>query len=177
MPNISTTISSHNHKILDNPTGTQQNNYRLCNCRQKQKCPLDGNCLQQSVVYQATVTSDNDKTATETYIGLTEQPFKTRFNGHTSSFKNEKYKNATELSKHIWELKSRSISYNIHWTIIRKAAAYKPSAKRCQLCITEKYYIICRPKSGTLNSRNELASSCRHKNKYLLANYKSKLKD
>ena len=173
MPNIATTISSHNRNILNKTSLNNPDSQRLCNCRDKPKCPLDGKCLQQSVIYQATVTPNNDNSNTETYIGLTEQTFKARYNNHTSSFKNHKYNNATELSKHIWELKAKNINYNIQWRIISKAVAYKPSAKRCQLCLTEKYFIIYRPEWCTLNSRNELASSCRHKNKYLLANFKA----
>jgi hypothetical protein len=46
----------------------------------KHKCPLDGKCLQQSVIYQATVIPHNDSSNTETCIGLTEQTFKARYN-------------------------------------------------------------------------------------------------
>jgi hypothetical protein len=178
MPNMAATISSHNHHCLrvahaDTQPNQQQ---KTCNCRDRTKCPLNGQCLQKSVIYQATVTTEDDS-QTQTYIGLTEQTFKSRYNSHSTSFNNLKYKNATELSKHVWELKSRNINYNIKWRIIKKAAAYNPSSKKCQLCLSEKFYIICRPHWCTLNKRNELASSCRHRNKYLLANYKSKQKD
>ena len=41
---------------------------------------------------------------------------------------------------------------------------------KCNLCLWEKYYIICRPNMATLNNRNELVSSCRHAKKFLLNN-------
>ena len=44
------------------------------------------------------------------------------------------------------------------------------SSKRCNLCLKEKLLIICRPELSTLNKRNELVSSCRHRNKTLLRN-------
>ena len=44
------------------------------------------------------------------------------------------------------------------------------SSKRCNLCLKEKFLIIYRPKLSTLNKRNELVSSCRHRNKALLRN-------
>ena len=44
-------------------------NNKTRNCRQKNACPLDGNCLQPSVIYQATVTRKDNNT-TVTYIGL-----------------------------------------------------------------------------------------------------------
>ena len=41
---------------------------------------------------------------------------------------------------------------------------------RCNLCLWEKYFIICKPELAALNKRNELVSSCRHAKKFLLAN-------
>ena len=41
-----------------------------CNCRKKDECSLEGNCLSKGIVYQATVTSENK---TETCVGLTER--------------------------------------------------------------------------------------------------------
>ena len=42
----------------------------------------------------------------------------------------------------------------------------------CNLCIAEKYYIICHPKEASLNKRTELISKCRHRDKFLLRNVK-----
>ena len=35
--------------------------------------------------------------------------------------------------------------------------------KNCDLCDLEKFYIISRPELASLNQRNELATSCRHR--------------
>ena len=48
---------------------------------------MAGNSLQKSIVYQATVTTE-DSTPDETYVGLTENTFMTRFASHKASFKN-----------------------------------------------------------------------------------------
>ena len=50
----------------------------------KKPCPLDGKRLTKCVVYKATVaeTTSNNQ---ETYIGLTENEFKTRFMCHLSN--------------------------------------------------------------------------------------------
>ena len=48
--------------------------------------------------------------------------------------------------------------------------AYQPSGKNCGLCDLEKFYIISRPELASLNQRNELATSCRHRKKHLLCN-------
>ena len=118
MTNTKQIIDNHNKRILtasiqadDTAAATTINN-KTCNCRQKNACPLDGNCLQPSVIYQATVTrKENNKT--ETYIGLTENDFKTRYRNHTASFRHAKSRNFTELSKHIWTLKDNNIEHII----------------------------------------------------------------
>ena len=105
---------------------------------------------------------------TETYVGLTENEFKTRYRNHTSSFRHTKHRHSTELSKYIWTLKDGNIEHNISWKILSTSRAYNRSSKRCNLCIKEKFFIICRPHLATLNKRNELVSACRHRTKALL---------
>ena len=78
------------------------------------------------------------------------------------SFRNERYKHATELSKHI--------AYQIKWRKIKQARSYSNVSKRCNLCLWETFFILRRPEMSTLNSRNELVSGCRHARKFLLKN-------
>ena len=54
--------------------------------------------------------------------------------------------------------------------IISSSSSYNSSSKRCNLCLKEKFLIIGRPDLSSLNKRNELVSSCRHRNKALLRN-------
>ena len=98
-------ISNHNKTILnkDNNTESKTNN---CNCGIKEACPVNQKCQTSSLIYQATVTR-HDNNREESYLGLTVNTFKTRYNGHTSSFRNEKYRNATTLSNYIWTLKDK----------------------------------------------------------------------
>ena len=77
---------------------------------------------------------------------------------------------STELSKHIWTLKDNNIEHYISWRILSSHSPYNSSSKRCNLCLKDKFLIIYRPKFCTLNKRNELVSSCRHRNKALLRN-------
>ena len=168
MPNMKQIISNHNKTILnkDNNTECKTNN---CNCRIKEACPVNQKCQTSSLIYQATVTRHHNNKE-ESYIGLTDNTFKTRYNGHTSSFRNEQYRNATTLSNYIWTLKDRNINYSLKWKIIDRGRAYQPSGKNCGLCDLEKFYIISRPELASLNQRNELATSCRHRKKHLLCN-------
>ena len=175
MNNTKQIIDNHNKRILHSSYSpyTKDNKdsstNKTCNCRQKNNCPLNGNCLRSSVVYQATVTR-NDNNTSETYIGLTETGFKTRHRNHIASFRHAKHKNSTELSKHIWTLKNDNIDYSISWRVLSSSSPYNSSSKRCNLCLKEKFLIICRPDLSSLNKRNELVSSCRHRNKALLRN-------
>ena len=138
----------------------QQTPTKPCNCKVPDKCPLKGQCLVKEVVYQATITTAE---STETYVGLTATEFKTRWRNHQMSFKSESKKNDTELSKHLWQLKDQKKDFAISWKILAKANSYSNLTKRCNLCSTEKFYILYKPNMATLNKRNELVSTCRHK--------------
>ena len=168
MPNTKQIISSHNIGVIkkSEPNETTQT---LCNCRIQRNCPLEGKCLTAGIIYQATVTNRDNRNK-ETYIGLTEGPFKTRFTNHTSSFRHSEQRNSTTLSHYIWSLKDKSIPHTIQWRIVAKSNSYSNSSKSCNLCLKEKYFIIFKPTMATLNTRNELASTCRHRRKYLLSN-------
>lgn len=168
MPNIGNIINAHNKHILKEEPKNSTPKTAECNCRQKGSCPLAGKCLTEGVVYQAKVKRADNLTE-ETYIGLTEGSFKARYNNHTSSFRNAKHRNRTKLSQHIWSLKDSNISYSLSWRIMKHCKAYSRSSKRCSLCLHEKFMIICHPHLATLNTRNELVSTCKHRKKHLLS--------
>ena len=136
--------------------------------QKKEECPLDGNCQQEDVVYQATIYNPVKK-ETRKYIGSTTN-FKTRFAGHKSSFKNEKTKNATTMSSYIWD--NHLGPQNIKWEILYRAPSYMAGQKNCSLCLTEKLAIARTTEDQMyLNKRNELAQKCKHKHKFKLGNF------
>ena len=47
-------------------------------------------------------------------------PFRKHFGNHTQDFKHPKYRNSTELSKYIQEIKDANISPVIEWSIVAK---------------------------------------------------------
>ena len=49
--NMSRIIAAHNAKTLSE--NKDESGQRMCNCRNKEACPLQGKCLQESVVYEA----------------------------------------------------------------------------------------------------------------------------
>ena len=135
---------------------------KTCNCRNKKSCPLKGQCLQKGMVYKPSKKQD-------TYIGITENEFKTRYNQHTSSFRLSHKKSATTLSEFIWKLKESKTEYHLSWDVIKRAQPYSAATNRCNLCIAEKYFILITKPS--LNKRREIFSSCPHRKIHLLENY------
>ena len=137
----------------------------MCNCRNKDLCPLDGNCLQERIVYKATVKTS---TSVNSYIGSCETTFKTRFNNHKQSFRNIKHRYDTALSKLIWKLKENNLDYNLAWEIIKSVPKNFCKGKICNLCLAEKVIIIKEDPATTLNTRGEILNKCRHRNKFKL---------
>ena len=118
MPNISNIISSHNKAVLNEET--HRNNTTVakeCNCRQKNTCPLNGKCQAEGIVYQATVTREDNKER-ETYVGLTETSFKTRYLNHTSSFRNAKRGIKFSLLKLFKSKRKGTVSGKLHVRLV-----------------------------------------------------------
>ena len=56
MPNVKQIIEGHNKTILKKDSQPPQDQAeKVCNCRNKDECPLEGACLTKEVVYQATL--------------------------------------------------------------------------------------------------------------------------
>ena len=167
-PNIGRIIKSHNKKL-----STTKQEQEPCNCRTKNECPLKGDCKKTSVIYKCDISAQD--TPKKTYIGLTEREIKTRISEHKATSKSERYSNSTTLSAYVWELRCSGKSPTLEWSIIKEIKSYNNISKSCNLCLYEKYAILNYPsQEELLNKRSELVSKCRHQNKYLLANYKSK---
>ena len=93
MNNISSILSTHNENIYK----PQQTSFGS-NCRNKDNCPLNGECLTPNKIYRAGITTDNYH---KFYYGTSETTFKHRHSNHTRDFKHVKYQHATELTKYI----------------------------------------------------------------------------
>ena len=96
MPNMMKQINKHNAKILRNKT--DETDVRMCNCRSGRICPVDGQYLQKSVIYQADIKCQN---TVKTYYGLTELTFKEQYNKHMSSFRDPEQQHSTSLSTYL----------------------------------------------------------------------------
>jgi hypothetical protein len=87
MPNIKQTVDGHNKTKLSQTAATSEES--TCNCRKKEECPMSKKCLVESIVYQATV-STNDNSPPQTYVGLTEN-----------------------ACKYVWQLKRKGVEFHI----------------------------------------------------------------
>ena len=135
MTNIAAIISSHNKQVLKPKIESYG-----CNCRDRDSCPMENQCLTPQIVYPADVSNNKDN-ETKFYYGLTETSFKKRYGNHKRSFIHEQHKNDTELSKYIWDLTSAQKVPTIKWSIVRKIHGNTKS-DFCKLCLTEKYFIL-----------------------------------
>ena len=166
MQNMEAIIKNHNKAILlSDSNKIKTTPSKSCNCRKKDQCPMDGNCLKKCLVYKAVVETAND---TKSYIGCCETAFKIRFSNHKLSFNKKIYSTKTELSKHIWNLKDSNREFKISWSIIAQVSPNFCKGKRCNLCLTEKLLINKHMDQNLLNSRAEMLNKCRHKNKFRL---------
>ena len=157
------TITNPNKHLLQGHKKETPNNVKLCNCREKASCALNGKCLAKCVIYKATVTETTTKNE-ESYIGLTDNEFKTRYNQDKSSFKPVHRKKDTKLSEHIWELKDRNIEHTIQWEIMKKSQTIYTRKKRVQTL--DKILT----KAPSLNKRKEIFCHCEHRKRFLLSN-------
>ena len=72
---------------------------------------------------------------------------------------------------YIWSLKDENKDFDIKWSILKKCSEYSIVSKSCNLCFLEKLEMCnFKEKDRLLNKRLDLASKCRHENKYILMN-------
>ena len=141
----------------------------MCNCRNSDNCPLGGTCLQESVVYRATVKCESGE---RSYIGSTEGPFKTRYYGHCSDMNRRNSKSRTALSTFVWGKKDNKKNFDIRWEIHSRCQPYMCGSRKCDVCLSEKAAILLDNGPFGLNRRSELLKKCPHSGKWRLKGYK-----
>ena len=166
--NIQDIINTHNRRVLNKYNAVDVPRPKMCNCRAGvAACPVGGRCLEEGVVYEATVTAPGEET--KTYLGSSSTSIKTRINNHHCDFRVRSREHATTLSSHVWTLKDRGVDPVVTYRIKGKAKPYSPTSRICSLCTLEKLFIAKCDENTTLNRRTEIANKCRHKAKFSLA--------
>ena len=72
-------IKQHNYKVLSATKNLDQ----LCNCRNKDNCPLDGKCLRICIFYKADGIKSKDS---HIYYGANDGEFKSQYNNKPIHF-------------------------------------------------------------------------------------------
>ena len=89
---MKTMIKNHNENILGKKPSidTSTSNYR-----NKKDWPLNGQCQIGEIVYESTLTSNQQNYKDKNYFGIAEESFKGRLYNRNLSFRNKFYKNNT----------------------------------------------------------------------------------
>ena len=135
-------------------------------------CPVQGRCKTDCVVYRATV-KEIMSGSMETYTGVTGNTFKERWYGHRGDMRNEKKRLSSRLSSHIWDLKDERKDFEVKWSLIDRSTSFNPITRKCRICLKEKYQIMYNGNGSSLNKRQEIFNTCRHRTQKLLVNVKS----
>ena len=159
--NMNQIIINHSQEIVTR-NEIKDTEKKECNCRQGKTCTLGRKYFTSGAIYQATLTRKaNDKH--ETFIGLTNNAFKTGFAADMPSFKSINRKNATTLSQYIWTMKEEAIEVNVEWKIIVRAKSHSLPTGRWCLYLKDKDFIIFQSHKASSKNINELATECKHK--------------
>ena len=161
MPNIKAEIQKHNKNILKNYK-TKHPDTQLCNCTNKKQCSLNGHCLTESIIFQASITANIPGYKEKVYLAVSATTFKICYGNHRKPFTKQRYKYDTELSKEYWKMKQQKRIPRIKWKVLRKCHAHNQTKKQCMLRLNEKHEIACYKGDNLLNKRTEILATCRH---------------
>ena len=116
-------------------------------------CPMNGDCLKESLVYYATINCNDKNYKPKLYKGNCKTSFRKRCSNHKQSF-NVPF----QLSTKYRNLKMKQLYPQISWKIEGIYKSYNPTSKRCKLYLTEKLKILADPDKNLFNKRSEIIS-------------------
>ena len=90
-----------------------------CNCNNSEECSLEHKCLTPRIVYRADVT--NNKTdERKYYYGISDTPFKDRYENHKTSFRHRSHLTASDLSKDYWKLVDNGAVPTTKFSVVKR---------------------------------------------------------
>ena len=106
--NVKVEMNKHSKNTLEK---TQQKHLdtQLCNCTNKNECPLNRQCLTESIIYQANITANIPGCIV--YLGVSETKFKVRCGNHKKSLIKQRHKTIQNSSKYTGGLKKYRTEY------------------------------------------------------------------
>ena len=130
-----------------------------CNCQDKNRCPLIGNCRMKNLIYKCTSLIESN--VKKVYLGFSKGEFKKNsYYNPQQLFQNENCKKSTTLLAFLWSIKSKEQNVNLKWEIMRQATPYSNISKRYLLYLHEKLAIaLYWSPELLLNERSEMISN------------------
>ena len=117
--NMASTIKGHNSRTICGDI--QPEDTRGCNCRGGvTTCPLNGKCMEKSLIYRAEVTSAEGR---RHYYGQTARTFKERCYEHHHDLQHAGKSESTSLSTYVWKLREKEVEPTVSW---HKVCSAKP---------------------------------------------------
>ena len=137
-----------------NPNFTQYD----CNCRIREDCPLQNQCLTPNIIYRAyvccEVKKDLFRDSTNSFKRNRNRDFKQKY--WIQSLKAQSYPNKSGL------LKDAGTPYTIYWSIVSKRKGSR-NINYCPLCLPKKYRLFeCFNIIDLLNRKSEFINACSH---------------
>ena len=128
------------------------------------------------IVYRADV-SNNRTDARKYYYGISDIPFKERYENHKPSFRHRSHLTASDLSKYYWKSVDNGAVPTIKSSIAKRVKS-NFFINNYNLRLREKVFIIRNlDHMNMLNKRLEFISKCRNINKRLLNRVKDDSND
>ena len=161
---MSSMIKSHNKKVINKDI----KELKSYNCSLKSKCPLTCQCQVTDIYINALYYHQTNqiKCISELLRVISESDFIIIGSRLTA-----KVVQTIPYFQNIFP----NLNLTLVGSIAKKVPTYSNISKKCLLCLHEKLETINYPRpEELLNRRSELISRCRHANKFLLFNYKTK---
>ena len=128
------------------------------------------------IAYWADVTN-NTIDEHKYFYGISDTPFKERYENHKTSFTHRSHLVASDLSKDYWKLVDNGTVLTVKFSIAKRVKD-KLFINNDNLCLSEKAVMIRNVDDiNILKKRSELIIKCRHINKWLLIKVKDDSND
>ena len=128
LPNIKPELQKHSKNTLEKAQQKHPDT-QPCNCANKKQCPLNGQCITESIVCQANITVNIRGYKEKVYLRVPETILKVRYGNHKKSFTKQRHKNDTELSKDYWKGKQQNGIPRIKCKVYIYNTAVNPNKK------------------------------------------------
>ena len=92
----------------------------------KKNCPMNGDCLKESLVYYATISCNDKNYKPKLYKESCETSFKKLYSNRKKSYNVPLWKHDTKLSTEYWSLKTKWLKPLICWKIKGICKSYDP---------------------------------------------------